>query len=142
MSAAAYIAQTERRFANPAIQDTTHRVAFDGSARHTGFLLPVVRDALAAGAPLSGLALVEALWARMCAGWREDGSVIEPNDPKWDNLQKAARSAQEQPMAWLEQPGIYGELAQSPEFTEPFCQMLAMLWASGTTAVIEGYLND
>ena len=49
MSAEAYIVQTERRFANPAIRDTTRRVAFDGSARHTGFLLPVVRDAVAAG---------------------------------------------------------------------------------------------
>jgi mannitol 2-dehydrogenase len=32
------------RFANPAIRDTTRRVAFDGSSRHTGFVLPILRD--------------------------------------------------------------------------------------------------
>jgi len=57
-----------QRFANPAIRDTVRRVAFDGASRHTGFVLPMVRERLAAGASVDGLALVEALWARMCAG--------------------------------------------------------------------------
>jgi mannitol 2-dehydrogenase len=47
-----------------------------------GFVLPILRDALAAGGSVNGLALVEALWARMCAGTREDGTLIEPNDPQ------------------------------------------------------------
>ena len=81
----AYLDLLVRRLSNPAIVDTTRRVAFDGSSRHPGFVLPILRDGLRTGAPVQGLALVEALWARMCEGTREDGSVIEPNDPSWDN---------------------------------------------------------
>ena len=60
-----YVDLIEGRFANPEIRDTVRRVAFDGSSRHPGFVLPVIRDALKAGTPVEGLALVEALWARM-----------------------------------------------------------------------------
>ena len=108
-----YVTLIERRFSNPSIVDTTRRVAFDGSSRHTGFLLPIVRDGLRDGVPVEGLALVEALWARMCEGTREDGSVIEPNDPFWSDLTKAAAAAKERPLAWLEQRQIYGELIDS-----------------------------
>jgi mannitol 2-dehydrogenase len=106
MTPTAYLDLIERRFANPAIRDTTRRVAFDGSSRHTGFVLPILRDALAAGGSVEGLALVEALWARMCAGTRQDGTVIEPNDPQWTALQLAAEQARTRPRAWLEQAGI------------------------------------
>jgi mannitol 2-dehydrogenase len=91
MTPAAYLTLIEGRFANPAIRDTTRRVAFDGSSRHPGFVLPILRDALAAGGSVKGLALVEALWARMCAGTREDGTLIEPNDPQWTALRKRQR---------------------------------------------------
>jgi mannitol 2-dehydrogenase len=83
MTPEAYLDLIDRRFSNPAIVDTTRRVAFDGSARHPGFILPILREALATGRAGRGLALVEALWARMCAGTREDGTPLEPNDPLW-----------------------------------------------------------
>ena len=52
-----------------------------------------IRDGLAAGAPVSGLALVSALWARYCTGQREDGSPVAPNDPAWNDLQQVAIKA-------------------------------------------------
>jgi mannitol 2-dehydrogenase len=139
MTPAAYLALIERRFANPAIRDTTRRVAFDGSSRHPGFLLPILRDALATGAAVSGLALVEALWARMCTGTREDGSTIEPNDPHWERLQTAAHAARAQPRVWLGQTGIYGDLADSPAFADAFENWLAMIWRDGTAAALTAY---
>jgi mannitol 2-dehydrogenase len=81
MDPAGYVDLIEGRFSNPEIHDTTRRVAFDGSSRHTGFVLPILRDALTAGGPIEGLSLVEALWARMCAGTREDGSTIGAERP-------------------------------------------------------------
>ena len=68
MTPVEYMRLIARRVANPAVHDTTRSGAFGGSTRHAGFVLPILRDALAAGAPVEGLALVEALWARMCAG--------------------------------------------------------------------------
>jgi len=136
-----YMHLIERRFSNPAIRDTTRRVAFDGSSRHTGFILPVLRDGLVSGTPISGLALVEALWARMCAGTRDDGSVIAPNDPIWDDLRGCADAARTRPLAWLEQRDIYGALAQEPRFAHAFEDWLRHLWQDGTSATLERYLS-
>jgi mannitol 2-dehydrogenase len=140
MSADDYIDLIATRFSNPAIVDTTRRVAFDGLGRHTGFILPVIRDALAADAPLDGLALVEAAWARMCAGTREDGSTIEPNDPAWDTLVPVARAARDDPAAWLGQTHIYGDLAGRPRFADAFDGALTTIWRDGMDAALRAYL--
>ena len=68
MTPNAYIDLIEGRFSNSNIVDTTRRVAFDGSSRHPGFVIPSIHDALRTGSSISGLALVEAAWARMCEG--------------------------------------------------------------------------
>ena len=142
MTPLAYVDLIERRFANPEIRDTTRRVAFDGSSRHVGFLHPIIRDALDSGAPIEGLALVEALWARMCAGTREDGSTIEPNDPMWDALAAAAKTAKDNPQAWLEQRQFYGDLGQDGRFTETFARWLTKVWKDGTEAALRSYLKQ
>ena len=137
----AYLTLIEGRFANPMIHDTTRRVAFDGSSRHVGFLLPTLRDALAADAPISGLALTEALWARMCAGTREDGSVIDPNDPDWDALTTAAKAAKTRPAAWRELTQIYDTLGENPRFAEAFDAWLTRIWSDGARATVAFYLD-
>ena len=139
MEPRAYVDLIERRFSNPEIHDTTRRVAFDGSSRHPGFVLPSLRDGLAAGAPIEGLALVEALWARMCEGTREDGSEIAPNDPHWDALRDAALTARDRPAAWLEQRRLYGDLAREPRFADAFERWLALIRSQGTEAALRSY---
>jgi len=131
-----YISLIMTRFANPAIIDTTRRVAFDGASRHPGFLLPTIRAGLASGDPVNGLALVEAIWARMCEGRRENGSEIEANDPIWDTLNAAAKAAKTNPSAWLDQSNIYGDLKHEPAFASAFTHWLSVIWANGTEAAI------
>lgn len=138
----AYVALIASRFSNPAIRDTTRRVAFDGSSRHTGFVLPILRDALAANASIDGLALVEALWARMCAGTREDGSEIAANDPKWQELQTVAHAAKSAPSAWVRQAEYYGDIAQDARFAERFCHWLSVIWTNGTRAALQAYARS
>ena len=135
----AYLDLITRRFSNPAIVDTPRRVAFDGSSRHPGFVLPILRDGLRTGAPVEGLALVEALWARMCEGTREDGSVIEPNDPFWETLQAAAKTARDHPRVWLEQRHLYGDLVEAPRFARAFERWLGRIWADGCEAAMQAY---
>ncbi len=135
-----YSALVEQRFLNPKIIDTPRRVSFDGSSRHVVYLHPTLRDGLAQGSRTSGLALAEALWARMCFGSREDGSEIEPNDPQWSDLQVAARQARSRPISWLEQKKIYGDLKDQPRFSDPFEYWLPRVWANGTRRAIEEYL--
>ncbi|MFY0690991.1 MAG: mannitol dehydrogenase family protein [Paracoccaceae bacterium] len=140
MAPEAYVGQIARRFSNPRIVDTTRRVAFDGSSRHPGFVIPSIREGLEAGTPIEGLALVEAAWARMCEGTREDGTQIEPNDPFWDDLQKAARAARTDPSVWLAQSQYYGDLANAPRFAGAFETWMRMIWSDGMGAAIDAYL--
>jgi mannitol 2-dehydrogenase len=138
---AAYLDLLLHRFSNPMIVDTTRRVAFDGSSRQTGFILPSLREGLASGAPIEGLALVQALWARMCLGTREDGSPIAPNDPMWETLTATAQVARENPQAWLEQRQFYGTLADDPTFAQAFARWLTLIHQAGTGAAITAYLG-
>ncbi len=135
---AEYIDLIDRRFSNPRIVDTTRRVAFDGSSRHPGFLLPIIHEALAAGTSVEGLALVEAAWCRYCTGVRENGTTVEPNDPMWDELQAAATAAKDDPAAWLALP-FYGELGDDKRFAEPFARWLRMIHADGMKAALDTY---
>ncbi len=139
---AEYIDLLNYRFGNPRIADTTRRVAFDGSSRHPGFLVPSLRDAIAAGAPFEGLALVEAAWARMCAGTRENGSKIEPNDPNWEELRVAAGRSKNDPAVWRAQRQYYGDVADDPEFAAAFDRWLAMIWDQGIGVALDTYLES
>ena len=141
MTPEAYFDLVARRFANPAIVDTTRRVAREGSARHAGFVLPILRDRLVTGAPVEGLALVEALWARMCEGTREDGSLIEPNDTCWGTLRATANRARKRPRAWLEQRQLYGDLAEAQRFAHAFERWLERLWSDGCKATLKAYAS-
>lgn len=141
MTPAAYVDLIDGRFSNPAIVDTVRRVAFDGSSRHTGAVLPAIRAALGAGREVDGLALSQALWARMCMGVREDGSAVVANDPVWDSLVAAARAAQTQPMAWLDQREIYGDLTDEPAFASAFCRWLTLIYQDGTEAAMQAYIR-
>jgi mannitol 2-dehydrogenase len=141
MTPAAYVDLIETRFSNPRIVDTIRRIAFDGSSRHTGMILPTVRDARAANAPLDGLALAEAAWARMCEGTRDDGSEIAPNDPQWAQLNATAQKAKSSPVAWLEQRQLYGDLADCPRFATSFSRWLNMMYHDGMNAALLTYLK-
>lgn len=138
----AYFDKIEERFSNPKIGDTIRRLCLDGSNRQPKFIVPVIRDALAQGASVEGLALESALWCRYCAGTSDSGAVIEPNDPNWDALQALALQAKEDPAIWLTQKAVYGDLAAHDGFVAAFARWLVMLWTKGTAATLETYLAE
>lgn len=137
---AGYFDQVERRFSNPKIGDTIRRLCLDGSNRQPKFVIPTLRDALAQGGAFDGLALECALWARYCAGVTDSGATIDPNDPNWDRLVPVAEAARHRPQTWLEQEGIYGDLAGHPDFAARFAHWLSGLWQDGTAATLGRYL--
>lgn len=136
---AAYCDLLYRRFSNPAIYDTVRRVAFDGSSRQTGFILPIIHDALKAGTPYEGLALSQALWARMCAGVRENKSQIEPNDPIWSELVAVSTAARQNPLLWLKQRNLYGNLVDDKLFANSFSKWLTLIWEKGVESAMRAY---
>ena len=78
----------------------------------------------------------------MCAGTRDDGSVIEDNDPIWPELIAAAEAAKQHPATWLEQRQIYGDIADHPGFASSFAHWLGMLWDKGCAATLEVYARQ
>ncbi|MDB9776911.1 mannitol dehydrogenase family protein [Alphaproteobacteria bacterium] len=129
------------RFANKSIQDTVRRVAFDGHSRHAGFLMPSILDGIKNNKSINGLALVEALWARMCEGTREDLSIIEPNDPHWEKLNICAKKSQQNPLIWLEQKEIYGNISKNNSFQNSFSNWLQLLYQNGVESTLKTYLS-
>jgi len=131
-----------QRFSNPEIADTSRRLCLDGSNRQPKFIVPSIRDALAQGGSVEGLALVSALWCRYCAGTDDNGTAIPPNDPNWDRLQPLALAARETPAAWLSGlTTVYGEVAADPRFAGAFSRWLPRLWSEGTAACLTAYID-
>lgn len=138
---AAYYRQIVERFSNPEVADTERRLCLDGSNRQPKFIIPSIRDALAAGGSVEGLALVSALWCRYCHGTTDSGAHIPPNDPNWSHLQAQSQAAREAPVIWLQMKPIYGELNRDHRFVAAFTRALNALWAKGTEAVLRDYLG-
>lgn len=136
---AAYFGIIERRFANPKIKDTIRRLCLDGSNRQPKFIVPSIADRLKAGASIEGLALESALWCRYCFGTDEGGQPIEPNDPNWDRLTQVAKTARDEPTAWLDMDDVYGEIGRAQPFRDAFSTALRALWTDGTRAVLTRY---
>ena len=138
----AYFAKIKHRFANPKIGDTVRRLCLDGSNRQPKFILPSTADRLRKGLPITGLALESALWCRYCFGVTESGREIAPNDPNWERLQKHARKAKDDPLAFLAMDDIFGEVGRSETFREAFAHSLRTLWEAGTEETLKRYLSD
>ncbi len=136
-----YYAKIVERFSNPEVADTERRLCLDGSNRQPKFIVPPLRDRLAAGQSCDGLALVSALWCRYCAGTSDKGTYIPPNDPNWEALQATAIVAQSKPQAWLDQRTIYGELADNPVFQKAFATQLARVRDEGCEAALRAYIG-
>ncbi|PZQ95974.1 MAG: mannitol dehydrogenase [Cereibacter sphaeroides] len=138
----AYFTLIHQRFANPEIADTVRRLCLDGSNRQPKFILPSLRDNLAAGRVPKGLILESALWCRYCAGVSDSGAKIAPNDPNWDRLTEVAKAAKQDPARWLAMEDIYGDIGRDPRVIAEFSQALNALWAKGTKAVLTEYLAN
>ena len=114
--------------------------ASTASNRQPKFILPSVVDRLKAGQSFAGLALVSAMWCRYCYGESESGKTIPPNDPSWDRLQQAARSARADPRAFLAMRDIFGALSDTPAYVAAFSNALTKLWSQGVRATLDDYL--
>lgn len=137
-----YRALIAARFANPKIGDTIQRLCLDGSNRQPKFILPSAIDRLAVGAPVTGLALVSALWCRYCYGVTDSGRSIAPNDPNWDRIQAAAIRARDDAGAFLEMDDIFGAAAQNPAYAKAFTHALKTVWQVGARETLTRYVQD
>ena len=125
------------RFANPGVRDTIARLCFGSSDRIPKWLLPVIRENLASGAPIALSAAVVASWARYAEGVDEQGEPIDVQDQLAETLVPIAKSQREKPTAFIENTEVFGDLAQQQRFVDAYLWALTSLHEHGARATLE-----
>ncbi len=133
----AYKLQLIERFSNAGVRDTVARLCAQSSERIPEWLLPVVQENLAAGRDVTLSAAVVASWARYAEGVDEQGEPIEVVDRLADTLQQIAAQQRENPLAFVENRELFGDLANESAFTEPYLNALNSLHTKGARATLE-----
>ena len=127
-----YANQLIERFSNPEVRDTVARLCANASDCIPKFLLPVIRQQLAAGGPVTRSAAVVASWARDAEGNDENGTPHELDDDLAPQLQAAARRQRRHLTAFLDDNrAVFGDLADDPRFTAVYRSILTSLFDRG-----------
>ncbi|WP_245633072.1 mannitol dehydrogenase family protein [Luteipulveratus mongoliensis] len=129
------------RFANPEVRDTLARLCAESSDRIPKWLVPVIRDNLKAGGQVDRSALVVAAWARYAEGLDEAGEPIEIVDHRKDAVMAAAADQAEDPLAFLRDTTLFGDLADQEAFTKPYLAALKSLHDNGARATTEALVE-
>ncbi|TCC27605.1 mannitol dehydrogenase family protein [Kribbella speibonae] len=132
-----YKHQLIERFANPEVRDTLARLCAESSDRIPKWLLPVVREQLAAGREIKRSVLVVASWARYAEGVDEQGEPIEVVDRLRDKLVERAQHNREDPLVFISDPDLFGDLASDERFVTPYRAALKSLHEIGARATLE-----
>jgi mannitol 2-dehydrogenase len=133
----AYKLQLIERFSNAAVRDTVTRLCAESSDRIPKWLLPVVRENLAAGRDVTLSAAVVASWARYAEGVDEQGEPIKVVDRLADTVQQIAAQQRDDPLAFVKNRELFGDLATESAFTEPYLNTLNSLHSNGARATLE-----
>jgi mannitol 2-dehydrogenase len=139
-----YKATLIERFANPEIRDTLARLAAESSDRIPTWLVPVIRINIEQDGEIERSALIVAAWARYAEGVDEQGEPIEVVDTgRAEDRIAAARRYPEEPLAFLADRDLFGDLVDDERFTTAYRAHLDALHgqgARGTVTEIEGRL--
>jgi mannitol 2-dehydrogenase len=125
------------RFSNAEVRDTIARLCAESSDRIPKWVLPVTRWQLAAGGPIDRSAAIVAAWARYAEGVDEEGAPIEIVDQLADRVRATAARNRTDPLAFVSDRGIFGDLVDQPRFVEAYTWALASLHEHGARATLE-----
>ena len=104
-----------QRFSNAAIADTNQRVAADGFAKITGFIVPTIRERLARGQRIAAVARLPALFLAFLQRWHAGQLPFEYQDQAMDPARAHAMCAAPDPLVPFSQDKmLWGELAGHP----------------------------
>ena len=132
-----YKHQLISRFSNAGVRDTVARLCAESSDRIPKWLLAVIRANLATGGPIALSCAVVASWARYAEGVDEQGAPIEVVDRLADRLKAAARRQRTEPLAFVADRELFGDLVDDPAFTHAYLAALDSLQQVGARATLE-----
>ncbi len=133
----AYRRQLIDRFSNAGVRDTVPRLCAESSDRIPKWLLPVIRENLAAGRDVALSAAIVASWARYAEAVDEQGRPIEVVDRLEESLVEAARRQRTEPLAFVSNRELFGDLVDDERFTQPYLAALDSLHTAGARSTLE-----
>ena len=128
--------QLIERFSNAAGADTVARLCAESCDRIPKWLLPVIRHNLARRRDPASAAVV-ASWARYAEGVDEQGEPIEVVDRLSKELTEIARRQKDEPLAFIQNRELFGDLADNERFVSAYRSALASLHEKGARATLE-----
>jgi mannitol 2-dehydrogenase len=133
----AYKAELIERFANPQIRDTVARLCAESSDRIPKWLIPVVGAQLQRGGPVRLSAAIVAGWVRYAQGFDEHGAPIEVVDRRREEMMALAARAETEPLAFIANRDLFGDVADDPRFAAAYLEALASLRERGARRTLE-----
>lgn len=137
----AYKTTLIERFSNAYVRDTVARLCAESSDRIPTWLVPVIRENVAAGGEVARSALIVASWARYAEGVDEQGEPIELVDRIADRVHAAALAQAEDDLAFLRDRDLFGDLVEDERFVAAYRWALSSLHARGSRATIQALLD-
>lgn len=125
------------RFTNAEVRDTIARLCAESSDRIPKWLVPLIRERIQMGLGVPLSAAIVASWARYAEGVDEQGNAIEVVDNLKDELVPLARSYADNPLAFVQNTKLFGDLATMEAFREPYLWALESLHTRGAKATLE-----
>ena len=113
------------------------RLCAASSDRIPKWLVPVIRHNLADGGAVARSATVVASWARYAEGADEQGKPIDVVDPLRDEVMTLARRQHEEPLSFLANEHLFGDLAERGRFTEAYLAALDSFHRLGARATLQ-----
>ncbi|WP_082772593.1 mannitol dehydrogenase family protein [Actinoplanes sp. TFC3] len=132
-----YQRQLIERFSNAQVRDTVARLCAESSDRIPKWLLPVIRKNLETGGEILRSTAVVASWARYAEGTDEQGQPIEVVDRLRDTLVPLARTQHDDPLAFIKNRELFGDLADNERFVSTYKSVLASLHSKGARTTLD-----
>jgi mannitol 2-dehydrogenase len=129
------------RFLNPEVRDTLARLCAESSDRIPKWLVPVIRAQLASGGSVRYCAAIVASWARYAEAINEDGAPIPVVDALRDELVPIALSQGRNPLAFIQNRALFGDLADEKEFCVVYASALASLHKTGALMTVKALVD-
>ncbi|TSD46586.1 mannitol dehydrogenase family protein [Rhodococcus sp. KBS0724] len=125
------------RFSNPQVRDTIARLCAESSDRIPKWLLPVIRKQLDSGGPINLSTAIVASWARYAEGVDEHGNPITVVDQMADTLVPLAQKQSVDPLAFIGNRAVFGDLVDNRRFVASFRTTLDSLHSVGARKTLE-----
>ncbi len=130
----------EARFANPNIKDSVSRICSESSAKLPKFLIATLEENLTAGKSIEFATLVIAAWCYYSDKQSDkNGQPLEIIDAMSNELHEAAAQTASDPLAFIKQESLFGNLAKNKRFADLYTIMVQKIYRD---ANIKKYMQE